>query len=513
MDMHNDIPTIIPIDIPTIIPTNTIDNNDLKELDTIFDSTNHTHSIISDVMIEHNEHNEHSKHILEDTTIIKSTMNIPDIIHDNMSYDNMSHTENVNDIANMDDFEDITMTTIKSTLTNSLHNFETQLSNTTNNHKNTNELKLLSNKLKQYDHLDLEIPKVTFKNTNLNEIKTFDHFKTSNTNTNTNTTNTTNTNSINSTRSASESSYTQHIKKPSNLYIAKTIKNIRSTKSQKQSSEIDEIDHVYNKLQDYVRYMTIDRKNYSMIICKAIEFIENYKDNKNNITYIKKDIATKALNRLIKLDLVLSDFDKTLFLTTISNLIDLLVNSSKYNLNEKEKEKEKDKHKDKDKSLNNQRDDIILARSGQISYSLVDKLTTIVIKKHYSLDKILVNIGTLTNILMILADKYIYLSGVEKKLIVLQSMEVFVNERLQYIIDLEEDKKQELVLSLESIPILIDVIITLQKGKYKINKKSEIHKDYNDDDDNDDNYNTTKKGCMSIFKKKIKHKKKNDYDF
>ena len=376
----------------------------------------------------------------------------------------------------------------------------------TNDITNANELNLLTNKLKKYDHLDLEMPKVTFKNTNLNEIKTLNSFNKYNSNNIisnvANISNISNSNSINSQHSASESSYSHHIKKPNNSYIVKALKNIRATKSQKQSSDIDEIDHVYNKLQDYVRYMSIDRKNYIMIICKAIEIIENYKDIRTNISNIKKDIITKALNRLIKLDLVLTDFDKKIFLATISNIIDLLVNSTKNTLNDKHKTDKKVNN-----NSNNTRDDIILARSGQISYSLVDKLTTIVIKKHYSLDKILVNIGTLTNILMILVDKYIYLSGVEKKLIVLQSIEVFFNERLQYIIDLKEDKKKELLLSLDSVPLLIDIIVTLQKGKYKINKKTDIHKEDNDDDDG-----TSKKNIFCIFKKKIKYKK-NEYDF
>ena len=497
---------------------NTIDNEDLNVLNTLFDTTN---NISNDNTIKENlydieieiDNKIDNKHIIEiePQNIINTTINnIVELIHN----DNMSHNV-MNDIGNMNDFDNMNMNAIKNTLTHSIHNFETQLTDTTNNtiintntipdaipdaisdtiNTNTQELQLLTNKFKKYEHLDLELPKVTFKNTNLNEIKTFNKFNTIS--------NISNSNSINSQHSTSESSYSQHIKKPNNSYLAKALKNIRATKSQKQSSDIDEIDHVYNKLQDYVRYMNIDRKNYIMIICKAIEIIENYKDFKTNISNIKKDIITKALNRLIKLDLVLNDFDKKLFLATTSNIIDLLVNSTKNNLN--------DKHKI-DKKVNNNnntntRDDIILARSGQISYSLVDKLTTIVIKKHYSLDKILVNIGTLTNILMILADKYVYLSGVEKKLIVLQSIEVFFNERLQYIMDLEEDKKQELLLSLESVPLLIDIIVTLQKGKYKINKKTDIHKEDNDDDDG-----TSKKNIFCIFKKKIKYKK-NEYDF
>ena len=43
----------------------------------------------------------------------------------------------------------------------------------------------------------------------------------------------------------------------------KPIKHIRATKSQKTFDGIDAIDYVYNKLQDFIRYMIINRTNYS----------------------------------------------------------------------------------------------------------------------------------------------------------------------------------------------------------------------------------------------------------
>ena len=108
-------------------------------------------------------------------------------------------------------------------------------------------------------------------------------------------------------------------------------------------------------------------------------------------------------------------------------------------------------------------------------FSLVDKLTTIVIKKHYCLDKIFVNIGTLTNIVMILVDKFNYLSGIEKKMVVLQVIDNFIKEKIQCIFDITEDKKEEFILLLDTVQITIDLFITLQKGKYKINMKNEAY--------------------------------------
>ena len=273
--------------------------------------------------------------------------------------------------------------------------------------------------------------------------------------------------SENSNDSESDYSYTQNVKSPVFNYN-KPIKHIRSTRSQKQVDGIEEIDYVYNKLQDYIRYMNINRSNYIIVICKAIEIIENYKELKNSKN--KKSIVTKSLNRIISLDLELYEFDKNLFINTINNIIDLLINCTKI-VDTKQINSKQTNHK----QTNSVEDDIILAKSGQIVHSLIDKLTTIVVKKHYCIEKILVNIATLTHILMILVDKFIYLSGLEKKLIVIQSINSFITDRLQFIMEIDSSKIDSLKLSLDIVPLLIDLLISLKKGKYKINIKNEVY--------------------------------------
>jgi len=318
--------------------------------------------------------------------------------------------------------------------------------------------------------------KVRFNDINFNQFKTIDRFPKS-----------LNLSSINS-ETESEFSYTQNIKSPVNNYENKPIKHIRATKSQKKFDGIDEVDYIYNKLQDFIRYMNINRTNYGIVICKSIEIIENYKDMKTNNN--KKDIVTRALNRLISIDLELCDYDKKLFINTINNIIDLFVNCTKKNTLTDKNENHKNI------------DEIILAKPGQIIHSLIDKLTTIVVKKHYCIDKIFVNIVTLTNIVMILVDKYVYLSGVEKKIIVIQTMNNFIKERLKFIMDIDESKIDELTLSLDSIPLSIDLIISLKKGKYKINTKDEVY-----------THKVKKNIFGNIKKKKIKENILTNYDY
>ena len=305
-------------------------------------------------------------------------------------------------------------------------------------------------------------PIVTFTSANLNEIKSFSNNKS---------TNSANMSSINS---GSDFSYTKTAKKFSivNNSPSSPLKHIRTSKNNKSKSknhELDEVDFIYNKVQDFIRYMNVDRFNYIIVIIKSMEIIENSKETKNVDN--KKDIVTKALNRIVMVDLQLSEYDQALFLLTIDNLIELIIICSKTKTNINVKKSFNDEYHDVD--------DIIFAKSGQIIHSLTDKITTIVLKKQYTADKLFVNMATITDILMILVDKYGYLTGNEKKTLVLQAIDKFVKERLEFIIELSKEKKVMLIKAIDSISLTIDMFIALQKGKYKINSRQILNSNNN----------------------------------
>ena len=305
-------------------------------------------------------------------------------------------------------------------------------------------------------------PNVTFSSTDLQEIVGFgsvDNHLGNNSSLNTN----------------SEFSYTKKIKeiKQPNLVSKPSYKNIRlssnansSKKKQKKQIELDEVDYLYNKLQDYSRYLTINITNYMLIITKAMEIIENYEDFTPSPGYGKKEVVIKAINRLVMIDLELSELDKRVFLSTLSNFIELIIMCSKRHIKDSSTST-----KDNFNNKNDKIDDIVLASCGQIVFSLIDKLTTIILKNQYNTEKITHNIPTITEILMLMSDKYDYLTGIEKKNIVIQAMNVFIKDKLEHIIDLEKDKKAEIIEILKCIPFTIDLFIALQKQKYKINKK------------------------------------------
>jgi len=310
-------------------------------------------------------------------------------------------------------------------------------------------------------------PNVTFSSYDINEIKSYTTLNNNINNSNINSSNSNkynNSDNLSSINSGSEFSYTAIANKQLPLDNSKKPKHIRGTKKKNKSkddNELDDIDYLYNKIQDYIRYMTINRYNYILLIVKAMEIIEN-SNNANDID--KKTTVTKALNRIVLIDLNLSDFDQGLFLASLNNIIEIIIICSKVNSNNS-------KYSSKINNDKNNNEDLILASSGQIIHSLIDKITTIVIKKQYNADKLFVNICTITDILMILVNKYNYINSIEKKIIVIQAFTIFINEKLEYIIDLTKEKKKNLILALDSIPFIIDLFISLQNGKYKINRK------------------------------------------
>lgn len=266
---------------------------------------------------------------------------------------------------------------------------------------------------------------------------------------------------LSNTNTLSEISYINKIKK-SNFMTNKTFKHIQQIKPNKKNKnfELDQIDTVYNKLQDYIRNMNIDRTNYILLITKCVEII----DNLNNVTdNDRKQLAIKSINRIITVDLNLSAFDNNYIIENIDNSIELIITASKYKI----------KNSQSQKTIEDN-DTIVYANAGQIIPSILDKIITIILKRRYTVEKIYTNLGTIVYILILFCEQYPYLNGVEKKNIVIQTMEQLIHIRIEYILKLTPEQKQELIQGLDSISYITDTLIALQKGKYKINRKNII---------------------------------------
>ena len=384
-------------------------------------------------IINDSEVNEKINEVVIESSVIESSVIDNSVIEkvNETNENNINYLKNTVSIWNSDiDVDNVNENdlTIKFNITN------------TNNTNNDNFINFENEKV------HIKNSNITFSDEEINEIKLFKN-------------NNNILDNISSINSGSEVSYTNIVKKQIPVINSKLTKHIRESKKKnknKDNNEINEVDYLYNKLQDYMRYMNINRTNYIILIVKAMEIIEN----NNNLD--KKNTVIKALNRIVLIDLHLSNFDQTLVLSSLNNIIEIIIICSKSNIN---------KYKSKNNINIYNNDELILASAGQIIHSIIDKVTTIIIRKKYTADKLFVNICTVTDILMILVNKYSYINNIEKKTIVIQAFTIFVNEKLEYIIDLSKEKKNNLILALDSIPFIIDLLNALQNGKYKINRR------------------------------------------
>ena len=439
---------------------NSIDNNDKnKDNDTIDNDTINN--------LQHIQQNNKNKSIIKyinntitcwdkpNNNISNNDNNINDNISNSIDNKTTNTIENILDIKNTINEHQLFLSIPKPSSILSQQSLNIQNYNDNDNdNDNTNKSSTINIKdtqnIQDIQHTIIK-PSVVFASSDCNKVSSFDYNS--------------NSNSQKSFKSKSEISYELFNKIQNNDNDNEIEnndiqhKNIRLLKKNKQP-ELDEIDFLYNKLQDFIRNININRSNYIIIIVKAIEIIENY----NGVHSIndKKKIVIKAFNRLTLIDLNLSVNDQSLFLSSISNIIEIIIACSKNNHHNHKKHFLKD---------NQNIDDIYLANLGQITFSLIDKITTIIVKKQYNADKLFINIGTITNIIMNLVDKYLYLTGTEKKIIVLHVIEKLFKERIQYIIEITEEKKENLIMAIDKVPILIDILIAVQKGKYKINRK------------------------------------------
>ena len=279
-------------------------------------------------------------------------------------------------------------------------------------------------------------------------------------------------NSLTSGTSGSEFSFTKAIKstKAPRLLQNATNKIIRTQKMKikKKIPDLDEVDYLHNKLQNFIRNVNINISNYSILIVKAMEIVENannstcddIKDIRDNFLKDKKSVVEKAIQRLLLIDLDITDLERKVILATMNNIIDLFIVCTRIRLNNNDKYNFQD-------NLN----ESLYANNGQIIHSLVDKLTTIVLKRQYTAERIFVNIATLTELLINHLELYKYLTGYEKKIIVIQTMDLFIKRRLEYVLEIHPELLSDITKSLDAVPGFIDIMIALQKGKYKINSK------------------------------------------
>lgn len=243
--------------------------------------------------------------------------------------------------------------------------------------------------------------------------------------------------------------------------------NIRNKKQLSNSRIIDltNIDKMYHTLKNTFRGMSIDRTNVFLVITKAVEIADKMKELDGSEKY---EVVSNAIHVIIN-DLEIQELEKEFILVSIDSIIGTIIDSSKGNLF--------DKKKKQNKKINDP-DETQRVAIGQVIDSLLDKLITLIKKQKYTPDEIILNVSVFIGMLIKTVENYSYLTTVEKKEIVIQTITIFIREKLPRIVTISDKHKQMLEYGLNMAPQTIDLLLSVRNNDFIINniKVSKIKK-------------------------------------
>ena len=106
--------------------------------------------------------------------------------------------------------------------------------------------------------------------------------------------------------------------------------------------------------------------------------------------------------------------------------------------------------------------------TGQILESIVDKLESVFKRGNYQVITIVTDLSVIVGMVISFVEQYSYLSGMEKKEIAIQSISIFLTERLPRLVDIDEKTQNIISVSLNGLPQLIDLLVSVSNGKFDI---------------------------------------------
>lgn len=244
--------------------------------------------------------------------------------------------------------------------------------------------------------------------------------------------------------------------------------NSRNTKKQLSNSRIIDltnIDKMYHTLKNTFRGMSINRTNIFLVITKAVEIADKMKELDGSEKY---EVVSNAILVIIN-DLEIQELEKEFILVSIDSIIGTIIDSSKGNLFDKKKKQNK-KYNDPDETQR--------VAIGQVIDSLLDKLITLIKKQKYTPDEIILNVSVFIGMLIKTVENYSYLTTVEKKEIVIQTITIFIREKLPKIVTINNKHTQMLEYGLNMAPQTIDLLLSVRNNDFIINniKMSKIKK-------------------------------------
>ena len=226
--------------------------------------------------------------------------------------------------------------------------------------------------------------------------------------------------------------------------------------SKKPGDNSNNVEKIYHSIKDTYRGLSIDRNNIFMVVLKGIEVIEKLKNLDGAEKY---DLLRQSINIVIN-ELEIDEDEKKFIQVSIKSFIETAILSSKGKLIQKRKGKHKEKHVKKENRI----------ATGQIIESLVDKLLSIVRNKKFTINDFIMNISSLVGMIIQLVNNYKYLTGVEKKEIVIQTIKQFINKKITKLYEIDDKTLKMLNFVIDTLPQTIDLLISVNNSNHGINE-------------------------------------------
>ena len=248
-------------------------------------------------------------------------------------------------------------------------------------------------------------------------------------------------------------SHTEDMIKP---IVNKSIKNYKE--------DLDDGNSVFHNIKDSFRGMDLDLSNIMLYAARTMEMVEVFNSGSG---FDKKELVVSTIMKLVDDNAHILEEDKEFIEFMLDGLVETILKTSKKEIklttkNNKGKTKVKGKQKKVEGKLK--------LSFGQIVDSLVDKCTTIIKTNRYKAENIIINIPIMAGMVMSIVETYDYLSGTEKKNVVIKVIQKLIADKIPNLVELNDSHTRKLQLVSQIIPSVIDILVEIANRKYKINE-------------------------------------------
>ena len=230
----------------------------------------------------------------------------------------------------------------------------------------------------------------------------------------------------------------------------------------KYTEDFNDDNSVFHNIKDTFRGMDLDLSNIMLYAARTMEMVEVF-NNGSGIE--KKELVVNTIMKLIDDNESISEEDKDFIEFMIDGLVETILKTSKKEIILTSKN---NGGKTKTKTTSNKAK--LTLSIGQIVDSLVDKCVTIIKTNKYKAENIIINIPIMAGMVMSIVETYSYLNGTEKKTVVIKVIQKLIKSKIPQLVELDVSSKRKLELVSQIIPSVIDILVEIANGKYKLNE-------------------------------------------